>query len=205
MGVTPWRRRGVRATVALVILLIAGIGLENAGEALVVTVPLEKPQAIIALGSHEWERLPAAAAEAHRTPQALVFITQPKVPTVHNCHDCANRVERLVAAGIDRARIVTLPETVSNTRDEAAAALAECARRDVHRLLVVTSPYHTRRARRIFDRAFAGHEIQLGVVGAGNHSPARPESWWKAPYDRAYVRYEWTALAYDVIRPAQSR
>lgn len=205
MGVTPWRRRAVRATVALVMLLIAGIALENAGEALVVAAPLENPQAIIALGSHEWERLPAAAEEAHRTPEALVFITQPKVPTVHNCHDCANRIERLVAAGIDRARVVMLPEVVSNTRDEAAAALAECDRRGLHRLLVVTSPYHTRRARRIFDRAFRGREIQLGIVGAGSYSPARPEVWWKAPYDRAYVRYEWAALAYDTLRPARDR
>ena len=156
------------------------------------------PQAIISLGSHEWERLPAAAELARTSGTALVFLTQPRIPSVHNCHDCGHRAHRLVAAGVQPRRIVLLPLRVSNTRDEAAAARAECERRGLTRLLIVTSPYHTRRAWRVFERGFAGSHIALGIVPSA-YSPARPGEWWKAPYDRAYVRYEYAAIAYDVL------
>lgn len=179
---------------ALLLAIVAGF---NAGTALIAHVPLDRPDAILSLGSHEWERLPAAAAQARQTPGALVFLTQPKLPTVHNCHDCARRVDRLMADGVARQRIVTLPQRVSNTRDEAAVARAESERRGIRRLLVVTSPYHTRRAWRIFQRTFAGSSVAVGIVPSMPPSPARPDRWWAAPYDRAYVRYEWAAIVYD--------
>ena len=185
---------GILATATL---LAAAYG----GTALVVDVPLAEPDAILVLGSHEWERLPAAADLARQSPSALLFMSQPRSVTIHNCHDCAHRADRLIAAGVAPARIVMLPDKVSNTRDEAAAARAECARRGIRRLLVVTSPYHTRRAWRIFRREFTGAPVTLGVAAARDYSPARPGGWWKAAYDRAYVRYEWAAIVYDVVRP----
>ena len=171
----------------------------HAGTALVVSVPLDDPQAIVSLGSHEWERLPAAAALAKAHPKALVFLTVPKVATKYNCHDCEGRAARLVAAGVPTAQIVMLPFRVSNTRDEAVAARAECTQRGLQRLLVVTSPYHTRRTRDTFADVFAGSDVSIGVVPS-SASPARPEQWWKAPYDRAYVRYEWAAIAYHAVK-----
>jgi uncharacterized SAM-binding protein YcdF (DUF218 family) len=194
-------RRAVRLAVGLAVLLVLGLGVLNAGTALVIEVPLEHPEAIIALGSHEWERLPAAAQQAHQNPNALVFLTQPRVATVHNCHDCAHRADRLVAAGIPARRIVMLPYRVSNTRDEAIAARDECVRRGIQRLLVVTSPYHTRRVQGVFGRIFAGTGATVGVMAARAYSPAQPERWWMRAYDRAYVRYEWGAILYRSIWP----
>ena len=186
--------------VALAAFLLVAMAVNNAGTALVTTVPLTAPDAIITLGSHEWERLPAAAQYARESPAALVFLTQPRVATIYNCHDCSHRAETLAADGIAAPRIVTIGERVSNTRDEAAVARAECERRGIRRLLVVTSPYHTRRAWRIFQRAFAGSNVTLGIEPALQHSPARPPRWWAAPYDRAYVRYEWAAMVYDWVK-----
>jgi hypothetical protein len=45
------------------------------------------------LASHEWERLPAAAALARRYPDALVLITVPRVVNEYNCHRCDERVD----------------------------------------------------------------------------------------------------------------
>ncbi len=198
---TPrWIRR-----VALLTFAIALIAwpLSGAGTALVESHPIVSPEAIVTLGSHEWERLPAAADLAAATPSALVFLTQPRNPTEKNCHDCAARVARLVAAGVAEARIVTLSTTVSNTREEAAAARAECERRRLRRLTVVTSPYHTRRAWRTFRQAFSGSHVALGMIPT-IYSPAQPSRWWRASYDRAYVRYEWAAIAYHYARDAWS-
>ena len=46
-------------------------GFLHAGALLVVAQELPVPQAILALGSHEWERLPAVARLAARYPDAL--------------------------------------------------------------------------------------------------------------------------------------
>ena len=63
--------------------------------------------------------------------------------------------------------------------------------------MVVTSPYHTRRSLATFRQVFAGTPITIGVVPAEATSPARPDWWWwAAPYDRAYVGYEWAAITY---------
>ena len=194
------RRRALRTIIAVAVCLLGALVVNNAGTALVTTVPLGSPDAIIALGSHEWERLPAAAEYARETPGALVLLTQPRVVTIYNCHDCSHRADVLASAGVAAPRIVTINDRVSNTRDEAAVARLECERRGIRRLLVVTSPYHTRRAWRIFQRAFAGSGVTLGIEPALQHSPAQPPRWWAAPYDRAYVRYEWAAIVYDWVK-----
>ena len=189
------RRRIDRVVLYAALLALVAFVIDRAGTALVVAVPLEHPEAILVLGSHEWERLPAAVEIARANPSALVFLTIPRVTTKYNCHDCEARPARLLAAGVSAERIVKLPDRVTNTRDEAAAARAECARRNVRRLVVVTSPYHSRRARHTFENAFEGTGVSLGFVPSAA-SPARPERWWAAAYDRAYVRYEWAAVTY---------
>ena len=194
------RRRIDRVVLYAALLALIAFVIDRAGTALVVAVPLEHPEAILVLGSHEWERLPAAVEIARANPSALVFLTIPRVTTKYNCHDCEARPARLEAAGVAAERIVKLPDRVSNTQDEATAARAECGRRNVRRLVVVTSPYHTRRARTTFEAAFAGTGVSLGFVPSGA-SPAQPPRWWSAPYDRAYVRYEWAAIFYHALLP----
>jgi uncharacterized SAM-binding protein YcdF (DUF218 family) len=199
------RRRFAEAVFVGIVVVCTLLAGAYGGTALVVDVPLAEPDAILVLGSHEWERLPAAAERARHSPSALLLLTQPRNPTIHNCHDCAHRADRLIADGVAASRIVMLPDLVSNTRDEAAAARAECERRGIRRLLIVTSPYHTRRAWRIFTGAFTGTPVTLGVASARDYSPARPGRWWKAAYDRAYVRYEWAAIVYDVVRSRRTK
>jgi uncharacterized SAM-binding protein YcdF (DUF218 family) len=65
----------------------------------------------------------------------------------------------------------------------------------LRRLVVVTSPYHTRRSLGVFRKVFHGTDVKIGVEPAAN-SVARPARWWFGGYDRAYVAYEWAAIAY---------
>jgi hypothetical protein len=93
------------------LLLAAAVAwpLAHAGTALVVERDVGPPDAIIMLASHEWERLPAAAALARRHRGAIVMLTFPVVVTVYNCHMCGERAERLVEEGVERKRIRYLP------------------------------------------------------------------------------------------------
>ena len=194
------RRRYFLAITCVFAIVAATVALRRAGEMLVRTRALSEPEAILVLASHEWERLPDAAERARRTPGAEVLLTMPRVVTEHNCHRCRERGDWLVTLGVHSRRLTLLPQSVANTRDEALAALAYCRQNVIRRLLVVTSPYHTRRTLATFDDVFEGSGVQVGVVAASAHSPARPNRWWAAPYDRWYVRYEWSAVAFYFVR-----
>ena len=93
-GQRPVTRRRVRGwktglLVALVLVAVAAPWpLRHAGTALVVSRDLDSPDAIVMLASHEWERLPAAAALARRHPGAVVLLTVPVAVTQYNCHLC---------------------------------------------------------------------------------------------------------------------
>lgn len=189
---------------AIVVLLVGGaVLLPDAGTDLVVSQPVDNPDAIVSLASHEWERLPEAIVLAKRYPTARVLLTQPAKVNEFNCHDCANRVRLLVRAGVARHRIVILRVIGSGTHGEAEACRrywATPAGAAIHRLVVVTSPYHTRRSLAVFDAAFRNTGVRVGVQPASATSPARPAEWWRTPYDRWYVRYEWEATAYYAVR-----
>jgi uncharacterized SAM-binding protein YcdF (DUF218 family) len=105
----------------------------------------------------------------------------------------------LRSLGMPTNRVVILERGVANTHDEAVAVAAYARRHPIRRLVVVTSPYHARRAWAVF-RAVLGSTVQVGVRSATAESPARPDSWWWAAYDRNYVPYEWAALAWYALR-----
>ena len=167
-----------------------------AGWLLVVARPVASPDVIVSLASHEWERLPATAAAAARHPSAVVLLTQPITVTRYNCHDCARRHQRLVAAGVDPARISTMQLLGDGTRAEADVCRQYARHYPIKQLLIVTSPFHARRALSVFRRAFAGTGVEIGVEPATLYSEARPGWWWTTPYGRWYVAYEWAAIAF---------
>jgi len=191
--------RGALAAAAGLVVVLAALT-PYAGAALVVDAPISSPDVIVSLASHEWERLPAAVALARRYPRALVVLTLPSSVTQFNCNDCAHRAERLMRAGVEADRIQIVPLTLGGTYGEAVATRGFVSERRLRSVLVVTSPYHTRRALATFRRALASAGVQVGVAPASSTSPARPPRWWASGYDRAYVCYEWAAVAYYRLR-----
>jgi uncharacterized SAM-binding protein YcdF (DUF218 family) len=63
--------------------------------------------------------------------------------------------------------------------------------------ILVTSPYHVRRAQVTFDAAYAGSGIEL-VVHAAPDSQWRKQSWWQQPVTRRLTLTELQKLAYIV-------
>ena len=194
-ALTHIRRLAIGSVVAVATIWPA----MSAGSALVVRHDVPAPDAFISLGSHEWERLPAVARLARTSPNAAVLLTQPVKPTPANCHRCAERVGWLQSLGTPSERLVILPRKVGNTHDE-AMAVAEYARTmPIRRLVIVTSPYHARRAFVVF-ASVLGSEVVVGLHPATEDSPAHPAQWWMGPYDRTYVPYEWAALTWYGLR-----
>jgi len=195
------RRHPRRQLAAIVVgLLVVAALISRAGRVLVMSEPVADADAIVSLGSHEWERLPLAADLAVRNPRATVLLTQPEKVTNFNCHDCSHRLDRLRHAGVKPERVKILPLTVPSTYGEAVATLAFVRTSPVHRLIVVTSPYHTRRALATFRSVLKGTGVQVGIAPATATSEARPRQWWMTPYDRYYVVYEWAAMIYYAFK-----
>ena len=192
-----WRRR--LAPAAIVVAVALALAARYAGTVLVVNDSVGPPDAIVSLASHEWERLPAAVALAGRYPHALVVLTYPKTVTKFNCHDCENRPRLLVNAGISTERIRIIGLRRGGTYGEAVATRDLVVARHLKSVLVVTSPYHTRRSLATFRKVLGGG-VAVGVAASSDTSPARPDFLWAAGYDRAYVGYEWAAALYYQLR-----
>jgi uncharacterized SAM-binding protein YcdF (DUF218 family) len=95
-----------------------------------------------------------------------------------------------------RAADVRLVGPVGSTEDEARRAAGLVARCGWRRIVVVTSPYHTRRAGFLFRLALKGH---AEIAVASDAEPFRTWLWWTDWRDARAVVTEWAKFA-DALR-----
>ena len=82
----------------------------------------------------------------------------------------------LIERGVPKDRIVRFAHDGESTLEEAEALARLAKERKWHRAVVVTSNFHTRRARYIFRRVFPqGVEVRIASARDGNFDPER---WW---------------------------
>jgi uncharacterized SAM-binding protein YcdF (DUF218 family) len=83
----------------------------------------------------------------------------------------------LIERGVPRDKIVRLAHDADNTREEAEALVKLAQERKWRSVIVVTSNYHTRRARYIFHRVFPqGIEVHVASARDGDFDPVH---WWE--------------------------
>jgi uncharacterized SAM-binding protein YcdF (DUF218 family) len=83
----------------------------------------------------------------------------------------------LMDRGVPAGAVVRFPNRAENTREEAAAVSEFVASHGWKRVVVVTSNYHTRRARYIYERLLPAG-TSLGV-SAAHDSEFDPSGWWR--------------------------
>jgi len=101
--------------------------------------------------------------------------------------------DALVAMGVPAAAVIIAPGSVDNTADEAAMLKSLAAQRGWHRVIVVTSKFHTRRAGFAMRRGLRGSGVQV-VVRASRYDAADPARWWRHRPDLRFVLEEWQKL-----------
>jgi uncharacterized SAM-binding protein YcdF (DUF218 family) len=83
----------------------------------------------------------------------------------------------LVERGVPKDRIVRLAHDGDSTREEAEALTKLVTQKKWHSVIVVTSNYHTRRARYIFHKVFPqGIEVHIASARDGDFDP---QNWWE--------------------------
>jgi uncharacterized SAM-binding protein YcdF (DUF218 family) len=196
------RRRWLRplvVTAVLVLVIVTSLvwALAELGTWLVVADPLEAAPAVVVLsGSMPYRAM--EAARIYRDGWARqVWLTQWEQENLHA--DLASlgilipreyeySREVLVRSGVPGAAIRLLEGRVLNTVDEVQIVARELGRMDGKRVILVTSPPHTRRVRAIW-RAIVGDSPAVVVrpTTAGQYDGAR---WWRSTSDALAVSRE---------------
>lgn len=92
------------------------------------------------------------------------------------------------------ASAITVINKGESTWDEANIARGVCRDRGYRKILVVSSPYHMRRASLAFDRVFQGSGVQL-YFSPVKDSWFHPRNWWQRKDDTLAVFEEYVKLA----------
>lgn len=103
-----------------------------------------------------------------------------------------------IRLGIPPAAIILPPRVHDNTAQE-AQTLRELARKNGwHRVIVVTSPYHLRRAGFAVRRQMKGTGIEIVMHGT-RYEEVHPDRWWSTREDLRWVLDEGAKLiAYEL-------
>lgn len=100
--------------------------------------------------------------------------------------------------GVPQEQILIAPGTVTTTSEEALAVRQLAEQQGWHALIVVTDPFHTRRARLCFREAFRGSGVTV-AVRAAEGSSYDPETWWKSADGLRATWTEYLKLALHLV------
>jgi uncharacterized SAM-binding protein YcdF (DUF218 family) len=108
--------------------------------------------------------------------------------------------DTLFDAGIPHDRLTFLTSRVASTYDEAIVVRNFAEQAGVQSVLVVTSPYHSRRALWVFRRVLEP-DVRVGVDSPppGDQSPT-PGEWWLSRAGWHNVGLEYAKLVYYRIK-----
>jgi uncharacterized SAM-binding protein YcdF (DUF218 family) len=181
---------------ALLILLVGGVvAFRSVGYWLIVEDPLQSADAIVILSGG----LPYRTIEAARLYRAgyapEVWITKPhgyeatlEPMGIQYIGEEVYSREMLLHSGVPASAIRILEPTVSDTEQEVRAISKESIETHKNRVIIVTSPSHTRRVRLLW-RVLVGEHPQA-IVRLSPGDPYDPGHWWHVTQDALGVVHE---------------
>jgi hypothetical protein len=202
-----------RAFVALLLLLLIVVGalgrhqlLRIAGRSLVVDDPVVPSDVVVV---PEWAG-GAGAIDASDLVRAgiasrvAVIAGAPRAPDaelarrgVENHSETEDLVQLLHRLGVRDVEVIGMRAT--GTQSEGDVLAVWCGQGGVRSIVVVSTPDHTRRVRRVLRRSMAGHATRV-VIRAARFSDFDPDGWWKTRDGVRTAIVELEKLLLDVAR-----
>ena len=201
-GVWSWR-------LVVVVVILWSLVAWVAARVLVVRENVEHADAIVVLAG--------AATHLERAQQAARLYSEGRAPLIVLTNDGLRSgwsreqelnpffVERANAeirrVGVPQEKIVVIPQALSSTYEEAVALRRYAIEHGLHSLLIVTSAYHSRRARWTFQQVFQQTGIRIGLepVPPGHQTPGL-FTWWLSPGGWRFVASEYLKTVYYHLR-----
>ena len=181
-----------------VAVLTASLGLEAAGRALITEDPLHPADAILVLGgeTRKGDRVMHAAGLYQRGLAPLLVLSG--TPIGFRTHEAEIMQRHAESLGVPADRILAVKHDAESTREEAEVVVPVLQNRGAKEVILVTSNFHTARAKRIFEKAAgpAGPRFLASPVRDGMFDP---NGWWLRRRDAKTFAFEaiktvWTAI-----------
>jgi len=175
----------------VVVYAARGIWLPWIGYALIHDDGPARADIALVLGGDYW---------GHRIVRGAELVKQGYVPAVlvsgppgfYGLNEADAAIQYAISRGYPKEWFFPVRHQALSTRDEALAAVEELCARQVHSFLLVTSNYHSARARRIYlavERARGGGP-QFRTVAAPDEF-FEPTTWWHSRQAEKTVLLEW--------------
>ncbi len=181
-------------TLAALALVAVALGIPALGAALVVTDALQPSDAIFVVdgGTPSRELEAAALFRLGYAPRVVVARGRDGISVARRVSGEPSRQERAVRVlrhmGVPDAAIVTLSQEVDNTVQELAADFSFATAQGLRRVILVTSPNHTRRVRVIWSTRYEGAVPAL--VYPTSWEPYDPRRWWASRHSLEETLHE---------------
>ena len=166
--------------------------LRFAGEDWIIDDPIERADAILVLSDDNFYGDRATrATQLYRQGMAPLVVASGR--RLRPYAGIAELMEHdLIERGVPKDKIVRLAHDADNTKEEAQALAQLSAQRKWLSVIVVTSNYHTRRARYIFAHVFpAGTLVRVTSAPDGDFDPER---WWLKRMSIKKLTREWAGM-----------
>jgi uncharacterized SAM-binding protein YcdF (DUF218 family) len=197
---TRWLRSLAAIFVLCVVLciavLVAGRG---AGHWLVREDALSSADAIVVLSGSMPYRAEEAARLFHLGEAPEVWISRPNNPAadlqefgIHFIGEEEYNREILIRQGVPETSVHLFPQSIVNTEQEVEEITREMEDRGKKKVIIVTSPPHTRRVRALW-KNLAGPQNQA-IVRAAFEDPFDADHWWRNTRDTYSVIREMLGL-----------
>jgi len=189
------RERGgiITTLVALLFLALLCVGiylarhplLRFAAGELIVEDALEKSDAIIVLSDDNFyaDRVTRAAELYRQNLAPIVLASGVRLRPYAGISELMTH--DLLERGVPKDHILAFPQDADNTREEALALKTLVAQKNWKSVIIVTSNYHTRRARYIFGTIFPS-EVRVEMASARD-ADFDPTNWYE--HRRAIKRF----------------
>ena len=190
----PHSRRRWIVGAALVALLLLGyvfhpVYLTSIGQALITEDPLEQSDAILVLaGDNRYGDRVNQAVRLFKANYAPLLVLS-GTPIGWRTHQADIMRRQATELGIPASQILTIAHDSDSTKEEAAVLVPVLRKQGIHTIILVSSNFHTARAKRIFQTLTEAGELRILA------SPVREESfdpagWWTRRRDAKTFAFE---------------
>ena len=197
------RRLFILMLAGLLLWLLRGYLLRGIGYFLVVSEEPQNSQVILVLSGESPARVLGAwdLFEKRYSPYILLtrgprFRAEEELSKRGIAYTNIAELDRqlLIRLGVPESDVNVLPDDVTGTLEEAVAVKSYFLGKPLRRILLVTSRYHSRRARMIFNHVFGGLVEIISVPTA--HDDFEAEIWWKSGGSTKQVVMEYQKLLF---------
>jgi len=187
----------VATGITLVVLAVVAAGLFfGVGFYLSPQSPLAKADAIVAISGGETDARTQEAVTLYQAGWAPHLIFSGAAADASGPSNARAMARAAESAGVP-ASAIQLDEASANTEQNAANVAGIIAQSHFHSIILVTSPYHQRRAYIEFRRAL-GHTFPI-VNHSSYDQQWRRSDWWATAESRALTASELQKVAFELV------